>query len=317
MQNNNTLDNNYNILEILSKNNISTIYLVRNINDNNQYAAKVKLINPVDIQNELQMITIASGLNNPNIIHLNGHGVGTLAYNGIITNNVNYMILEYCPRGNLFNYIQLGRLTERQAKYIFKKILLGVQALHIAGYCHRNLNLQNILLDQNFNPKINDFSFAMQIQDNTKSIPLNRVLYASPEIFLHRPYNGEKADIFSLGVILFNLVTGAIGFHKADHCDIFYKYIAKGQFKEYWENLSKKINLNLSEEFKNLYFSMVSFKEKDRPNIDQILHNPWFNEIVDLNAQELNQLEMDVRNEFLKRNDQVEEDKKRNYDDNA
>ena len=194
-----------------------------NINDNNKYAAKVKINNPVDFQKELQMITIASRLNNPNLIHLNGHGVGTLAYKGIITNNVNYMILEYCPRGDLINYLLLGRLTERQAKYIFKKILLGVQALHIAGYCHGNLNLQNILLDQNFNPKINDFSFATEIQDNTQPIALNGPIYTPPEIFLHLPYNGEKADIFSLGVILFNLVTGNNGFHQAKRCDTFYK----------------------------------------------------------------------------------------------
>ena len=119
MQNQNTLDNIYDILKILSDR-LSKIYLVRNKDDNNQYVAKVILNNIDYSQNELQMTTIASGLNNPNIIHLIRHGVGTLVYRGV-TKTVNYMILEYCPKGNLFNYVELGRFTERQAKLFLER----------------------------------------------------------------------------------------------------------------------------------------------------------------------------------------------------
>ena len=98
MQNKNTLDNIYDILQIFPTR-LSKIYLVRNKNNNNQYIAKVILNNIVNFQNELQMTTIASGLNNPNIIHLIRHGVGTLVYQGDIK-TVNYMILEYCPKGD-------------------------------------------------------------------------------------------------------------------------------------------------------------------------------------------------------------------------
>ena len=151
MQNNNTLDNHYNIIRRLSNSPFSQVYLVVDVNNNNQYAAKIK--KQGDFQHELQMATMASGLNNPNIVHLNGHGVGTLNYDGEVTNNVNYMIFEYCPNRHLFEYARLGRFTEKQVKYIFKKILLGVQALHEHGYCHRNLKLENILLDHNYSPK--------------------------------------------------------------------------------------------------------------------------------------------------------------------
>ena len=143
MQNNNTLDNHYNIIRLLSNSPFSQVYLVVDVNNNNQYAAKIK--KEGDFQHEFQMATIASGLNNPNIVHLNGHGVGTLNYNGKVTDNVNYMIFEYYPNGDLFDYVHLGRFTERQAKYIFKKILLGVQALHEHGTCNRNLKLETIL----------------------------------------------------------------------------------------------------------------------------------------------------------------------------
>ena len=76
--------------------------------------------------------------------------------------------------------------------------------------------MQNILIDEFFNPKICDFGFASEIKGRDSSGKLTEFLgtinYASPEIFLHRPYNGVKADIFSLGVILLNLVTCRIGF---------------------------------------------------------------------------------------------------------
>ena len=176
MENDNTLDNNYHIIRRLSQWPFSRVYYVTNMIDNNQYVAKVRMNNqnnPIIFQNELQMTTIASGLNNQNIIHLISHGVGTLVDQGIVTDDVNYMIFEYCPRGELFMYIMLRPLIERMAKYIFKKILLGVQALHGAGYCHRYLNLSNILLDQNFNPKIQDFIFSTRFQQDNQTILLN------------------------------------------------------------------------------------------------------------------------------------------------
>ena len=65
------------------------------------------------------------------------------------------------------------------------------------------------------------------------------------------------------------------------------------------------MNLNLSDQFKDLYISMVNYNENNRPNITQILQHQWFNEIDNLNAQQLNELEIDVRNEFIARNNQL------------
>jgi serine/threonine protein kinase len=81
----------------------------------------------------------------------------------MVVENKQYLILDYYSKGNLFKYIEQGPLTERQAKYVFKKILQGVQALHGAGVCHRNLKLEAILLDQNFNPKISNFPWPKDL----------------------------------------------------------------------------------------------------------------------------------------------------------
>ena len=217
----------YNIIRRF-KSQFSQVYLVNNINDNNQYAAKIQK-DQNNFQHELQMTAIAPGLNNPNIIHLNRHGIGMLNYNGKVTNNVNYLILEYCSNENLFYYAYLGRFIERQVKYFFRKILLGVQTLHAAGYCHRDLKLDNILLDQSFNPKITDFLFTTLFRQNNRPIALNDfigpLIYFSPQILAQQTYNGEKADIFSLGVILIRLITPRTGFETSKTDDNCYQFI--------------------------------------------------------------------------------------------
>ena len=305
--NNNTIDNQFIILGRLGRGLFSQMYKVRKLNENNEYAAKVRIHIPKAFPKEVEMTTLASGLNNPNIIHLEGHGIGTINDQGTITNNANYMILEYCPKGDLFKYVQNERFTGRQAKYIFKKILLGVQALHGANICHRNLKMQNILLDKNFNPKISNFVFATQFQqNNNQPIMLKDFVgtlsYASPNILSNQPYNGEKADIFSLGVILFNLVSGKLGFMKATQEDQIYGHILAGNIDQYWTELYSKIgNMNFSNDFKDLYISMVAFNENNRPHIAQVLNHPWFNEINNLDNQQLHQLEVDVRNAFTQR----------------
>ena len=317
MQNNNTLDNVYNVIKYLDRGGFSKIYLVTNKNDNsNQYVARIRIKNEnrddinqnenFNFEHELQMTKIASELNNPNIIHIFGHGLGEFIENRTVNSNVNYMILEYCPRANLEVYLKKGRFIEKHAKYIFKKILLGVQALHEAGYCHRNLKPRVILLENNFNPKICNFLMTTQFLKNNQIILLNEcagpIKYMSPQV-IEGNYNGEKNDIFCLGMILFHLVTGKTGTKKeARKDDPYYKYILLGNINEYWANLPIEItNINYSDEFKDLYIKMICYNENNRPNIPQILDHHWFDEISNLDSEQLNQLELDVRNDFLSR----------------
>ena len=307
MENNDDIiDNKFIILRTIGDGSSSEFYRVRRLNENNKYVAKVWKNHPNNFPQELQMTTLASGLNNPNIIHLEGHGTGTVNMKENVTNMRNYMILEYCPKGDLSKYVENERFTERQAKYIFKKILLGVQALHGANICHRNLKLETVLLDNNFNPKISNFVFATQFQQNNQTIMLNEVVgtlhYASPNILSHRSYNGEKADIFSLGVLLFYLVSGRWGFENPTKKDPCYRYIMAGNIDQYWIELYARIgNMNFSNDFKDLYISMVAPNENNRPHIAQVLNHPWFNEINNLDNQQLHQLEVDVRNAFTQR----------------
>ena len=134
----------------------------------------------------------------------------------------------------MINYIIFTEsgLGEKYSKVIFRKILEGVQACHNANICHRDLKMQNILFDKQFNPKICDFGFAAFNEENLDDF-LGTKTHAAPEILLHRPYDGFKADIFSLGVVLLTLVTCKIGFIQADIYDPYYRLIMTKHYGQY------------------------------------------------------------------------------------
>jgi serine/threonine protein kinase len=134
-------------------------------------------------------------------------------------------------------------------------------------------------------------------------VPDGTLNYMPPQMHNYQPYSGEKADIFSLGAILFALVTGINGFGTSKNDDPYYRFIRNGNINVYWKKVApflKNAN-NLSLDFKNLYISMVASNENIRPNIAQILQHHWFNEINILNNEQLIDLENNVRNEFAAR----------------
>ena len=127
---------------------------------------------------------------------------------------------------------------------------------------------------------------------------------AAPEVLANQPYDGILADIFSLGQLLFNLVAGQFGFHSATPNDQFYGLIMAQNFAQYWQNFA---NLNLSQEFRNLFIRMVNPNPAQRPTIDQILNDAWMQEINNLNEEQMNALENEVRNEFQLREQQMQQ----------
>lgn len=139
---------------------------------------------------------------------------------------------------NIYWYKQ--GLQEKYSKVIFDKILRGVLSLHKAGICHRDLKMQSILLDENYSPKICVFGFATFNTDKLNE-PFGTLKYAAPEILSGIPYDGFKADIFSLWVVLLNLVTCKIGFKEATQMDPFYRYIIGNSYIQYWKHVGDQI----------------------------------------------------------------------------
>ena len=112
---------------------------------------------------------------------------------------------------------------------------------------------------------------------------VGRLPFMAPEILSNQPYNGINADIFSLWQILFILVTGIKGFETANVNDQFYRNIIQHSIDHYCQIIDYH-DLNLSQDFKNLFIRMVDPDPAQRPTIAQILNDdPWMKEINDLN----------------------------------
>ena len=294
--------NKYKIIKLIGTGGFANVYLSENQTNHRFYATKVMDKSSLAFTKELKMLQKLSLLNNPYIIKLIDFGEGPIQINNE-NEDKQFAILEYAPKGELYDYIEKtsNGLEERHAKFIFKKILQGVQAIHNYGICHRDLKLQNILLDGFFNPKICDFGFATEIKGQNGSELLTEFVgtenYAAPQMFSGKPYHGIKADIFSLGVILLNLTTGRIGFITSKKSDSYYKHIMNQEYNLYWDKVKDQIR-EISDELKTLYLKMVSHNEEERPSIEEILRDPWMKEVNDLNEIEYKFLESEVYKVF-------------------
>jgi BR serine/threonine kinase len=305
MQNLGTLDNQYIILPPKLYGRLRKKYHVRQNQNQNEFLIELPIDNNINAfpANEINILNILQNIDNPNIIHYIGNGNGPLVLNGRPPVNKPYLVFEYAPRHDLYDYIRIGRFTERQAKLIFKKILNGIRAIHNAGICHRDIKPANILLDENYNPKIGDYYSACLNANNLQGL-VGTIMNAAPEIILNQPYDGIKCDIFSLGQLLFILVTGLPGFEIAIINDPLYSLIRQQNYAAYW-NRPELVQLNLSDNFKNLFVRMVAFNPNQRPSIEQILNDVWMQEINNLNAEQMNTLENEVRNELQNREAQI------------
>ena len=191
---------------------------------------------------------------------------------------------------------------EPHAKIIFKKIIEGIKFCHDKKVCHLDIKPRNIVINKNFDPIIIDFGFSEEFNESTtfkKGKGSKR--YISPEMWEEKEYDGVKSDIFSLGVVLFNLVTRSFGFRRSIVKDDYYQFIieadSSGNYENYWDSIKFITNkIKLSEDFKNLYTSMVAYDPKKRPTTKEILESNWLKKLNDLSSQEREKLENDVLN---------------------
>ena len=301
------LDNKYIIKSLKGKGGTSKVFLVEELKTNKIYASKILLhLNLPYIpyfNNEIEILNYLKDKNIPNIIKIIDSGEGDIILDKT-TVKKKYIILDYAEKGDLSEYIFLLEkpLIEKHAKFIFSEILEGVKDIHKNKVCHRDLKTANVLLDKNFNPKIADFGFSTYITSNKIKGCLGTYRYAAPEVLSDKYYDGVKIDIFSLGVILFDLVTGKSGgFKEARLKDPLYKLIMQKSYPSFWKKLTQV--KDVSEEFKNLYVKMVAKNPEERPSIDDILKDKWMEEIIDIKKDEKKKedLKIEIYEELLER----------------
>jgi serine/threonine protein kinase len=123
-------------------------------------------------------------LHHPNVLQL---------FEVVATENNIWLVSELCAGGELFDYlVEKGRLAETEAKRIFGQICLGVGYIHRQGVVHRDLKLENVLLDEKCNVKIADFGFGREFeQRRLMETFCGTTGYAAPEMLAGKKYTGE------------------------------------------------------------------------------------------------------------------------------
>uniref|UniRef100_A0A8K9X150 Maternal embryonic leucine zipper kinase n=1 Tax=Oncorhynchus mykiss TaxID=8022 RepID=A0A8K9X150_ONCMY len=190
-------------------------------------------------------------------------------YHVIETNTKIYMILEYCPGGELFDYIVAkDRLSEEETRVFFRQIVSALAYVHSQGYAHRDLKPENLLIDEDHNLKLIDFGLCAKPKGGLGYELMTccgSPAYAAPELIQGKAYIGSEADVWSMGVLLFALLCGYLPFDD-DNCMVLYRKITRGSYNNpHWLSPGSILLLN----------QMMQVDPKHRVTIRQLLDHPW------------------------------------------
>nr|XP_058136991.1 serine/threonine-protein kinase MARK2-like [Dasypus novemcinctus] len=258
-----TLIGNYRLLKTLGKGNFAKVKLAQHILTGKEVAVKIiekNEQNSSSLQKLSREVTIMKGLNHPNIVQL---------YEVMETEKTLYIAMEYASGGELFEYLVAhGSMAEKEARAKFRQIVSAVQYCHQKYIVHRDLKLENLLLDAEMNIKISDFGFSSELSFGEKLHTFcGSPPYAAPELFQGQEYDGPAVDVWSLGVILYTMVTGSLPFVGED-------------LKELREQvLSGKYNipLHMSVECENLLRKCLVLNSSQRGTLEHIMRDMWMN----------------------------------------
>uniref|UniRef100_A0A8D2I8D4 non-specific serine/threonine protein kinase n=1 Tax=Urocitellus parryii TaxID=9999 RepID=A0A8D2I8D4_UROPR len=199
---------NYRLLRTIGKGNFAKVKLARHILTGREVAIKIidkTQLNPSSLQKLFREVRIMKGLNHPNIgEERKGEREKTLC-----------PAPGSCPApGEVFDYlVSHGRMKEKEARAKFRQIVSAVHYCHQKNIVHRDLKAENLLLDAEANIKIADFGFSNEFTLGSKLDTFcGSPPYAAPELFQGKKYDGPEVDIWSLGVILYTLVSGSLPF---------------------------------------------------------------------------------------------------------
>ena len=267
------LSKKYKIISTIGSGAFGKVYKVENIIMKQIRAMKVVKKDSINFQDDkkqfLKEIEMLMNLDHPNIIKIFEYYVDDLNY---------YVIMEFAEGGELYEQInKLKNFKEKHAAIIMQQLLSAVCYMHSKGIVHRDIKPENIMLEskssEDLSIKLIDFGTSNFIKNNQHlSMKIGTPYYIAPEV-LKKSY-GYECDIWSLGVILYMLLSGTPPFDGFDDQSILQK-VKIGKYSldgETWEIISN--------EAKDLINKMLTYSPENRISAEDALKHEWFKKFL-------------------------------------
>jgi eukaryotic-like serine/threonine-protein kinase len=202
----------YELLEEISRGGMGVVFRARQVSLDRLVAIKMLLFGPLASTEVVQRFrteaAAAASLQHPNIVAI--HEVG-------IHEKQHFFVMDYVAGRSLADIVRDGPLEPKRAAHYVKKIAEAIHYAHDKGILHRDLKPSNVLIDEDDQPRVTDFGLAKRLEKETELTLSGQVLgspsYMPPEqAAAHRGVVGKRSDVYSLGAILYHLLTGRAPF---------------------------------------------------------------------------------------------------------
>uniref|UniRef100_UPI00358F449C serine/threonine-protein kinase SIK3-like isoform X2 n=1 Tax=Myxine glutinosa TaxID=7769 RepID=UPI00358F449C len=251
----------YSMDKTIGKGNFAVVKLATHVPTGWKVAIKIidkRRLDEENLKKIFREVQVMKMLKHPHIIQL---------YQVMETERMIYLVTEYASGGEIFDHLVAhGKMSEHEARGKFRQIVAAVAFCHALHIVHRDLKAENLLLDSSLNIKIADFGFSnrfipgQQLKTWCGSPP-----YAAPELFEGRAYEGPQVDIWSLGVVLYVLVCGALPFDGTTLHNLRARVLS-GQFR---------IPYFVTTECEHLIRHMLVLEPSKRYTMNQICKHKW------------------------------------------
>uniref|UniRef100_A0A665TWH1 non-specific serine/threonine protein kinase n=1 Tax=Echeneis naucrates TaxID=173247 RepID=A0A665TWH1_ECHNA len=232
----------YRLLKTIGKGNFAKVKLARHTLTGREVAIKIidkTQLNPTSLQKLFREVSVMKLLNHPNIVKL---------FEVIETEKTLYLVMEYASGG--------------------QNIVSAVEYCHQKRIVHRDLKAENLLLDADMNIKIADFGFSNEFTMGSKLDTFcGSPPYAAPELFQGKKYDGPEVDVWSLGVILYTLVSGSLPFDGQNLKEL-RERVLRGKYR---------IPFYMSTDCENLLKKLLVLNPGKRGNLQQVMKDRWMN----------------------------------------
>ncbi|XP_039058563.1 serine/threonine-protein kinase SAPK1-like, partial [Hibiscus syriacus] len=254
----------YEILKDIGSGNFGVAKLVRDKQSGELFAVKYIERGPkIDEHVEREIMNHRS-LKHPNIIRFK---------EVLLTPTHLAIVMEYAAGGELFERIcNAGRFSEDEASFFFQQLISGVSYCHAMQICHRDLKLENTLLDGNATPRLKICDFGYSKSSVLPKSTVGTPAYIAPEVLSKKEYDGKIADVWSCGVTLYVMLVGAYPFEDPEDPRNFRKTIQRILSVHY----SIPDYVRLSKDCKHLLSRIFVADPEKRISIPEINQHPWF-----------------------------------------